>query len=215
MVRGDTVQTLLVATSNSGKLDEIRQFLSSFPLQVHGLETLSDVPPCSESGVTFAENARQKAEYYSQFCGGLTLADDSGLIVDALNGIPGVHSARFVSLSASDEERYREVLRLMESVPEPSRQARFVCCLALARRGKFLDLFEGVVEGHITYEPRGERGFGYDPIFLIPEVGKTMAELEAEQKLLLSHRGNALKKFSSALTDLLALAPENSTGTAF
>src|SRR5262249_14535004 len=162
------VQTLLIATANRGKLSEIRQFLSLFPLQITGLETLAEIAPCRETGVTFAENARQKAEYYSQFAGGLTLADDSGLVVDALDGNPGVRSARFVSPSATDEERYREVLRLLDAVPEASRQGRFVCCLALARRGKFLDLFEGTVEGLITHEPRGEQGFGYDPIFLIP-----------------------------------------------
>jgi XTP/dITP diphosphohydrolase len=209
------VQTLLIATVNPGKVTEIRQFLSSFPLQVTGLETLTDITPCQETGATFAENARQKAEYYSQFAGGLTLADDSGLVVNALDGNPGVHSARFVSPSATDEERYREVLRLMDAVPEASRQARFVCCLALARRGKFLDLFEGIVEGLITREPRGEQGFGYDPIFLIPEIGNTMAELAAEKKLLVSHRGMALQKLADSLTHLLPLAPQASTGTGF
>jgi XTP/dITP diphosphohydrolase len=209
------VQTLLIATANLGKVREIRQFLSSFPLHVIGFETLTNVTPCLETGATFAENARQKAEYYSQFAAGLTLADDSGLLVDALDGNPGVRSARFVSLSATDEERYREVLRLMDAVPEESRQARFVCCLALARRGKFLDLFEGIVEGQITCEPRGQDGFGYDPIFLVPEVGNTMAELEPEKKLVLSHRGMALKKLADALTHLLPLIPQESTGPGF
>jgi len=197
------VQTLLIATANRGKVSEIQQFLSSFPVHVQGLEALVDVTPCLETGTTFAENARQKAEYYSQFVSGLTLADDSGLVVDALDGSPGVRSARFVSPSATDEERYREVLRLMEGVPDTSRQSRFVCCLALARRGKFLDLFEGIVQGLIIHEPRGKHGFGYDPIFLIPEVGSTMAELEPEEKLVLSHRGIALKKLADALTHLL------------
>jgi XTP/dITP diphosphohydrolase len=197
------VQTLLIATANRGKVSEIQQFLSSFPVRVQGLEALGDVTPCPETGSTFAENARQKAEYYSQFTSGLTLADDSGLVVDALDGSPGIRSARFVSPTAADEERYREVLRLMDAVPDASRQARFVCCLALARRGKFLDLFEGIVQGLITHEPRGKHGFGYDPIFLIPEVGITMAELEPEEKLVLSHRGIALKKLADALRHLL------------
>jgi XTP/dITP diphosphohydrolase len=197
------VQTLLIATANRGKVSEIQQFLSSFPVRVQGLEALVDVAPCLETGTTFAENARQKAEYYSQFISGLTLADDSGLVVDALDGSPGVRSARFVSPSATDEERNREVLRLMDTVPDASRQARFVCCLALARRGKFLDLFEGIVRGLITHEPRGKHGLGYDPIFLIPEVGSTMAELEPEEKLTLSHRGIALKKLAEALAHLL------------
>ena len=197
------MQTLLIATANRGKLSEFQQFLSSFPVRVIGLETLVDVAACFETGSTFAENARQKAEYYSQFTSRLTLADDSGLVVDALDGSPGVRSARFVSSSATDEERYREVLRLLDAVPDTSRQARFVCCLALARRGKFLDLFEGIVQGLITREPRGKHGFGYDPIFHIPEVGNTMAELEPEEKLVLSHRGIALKKLVDALPHLL------------
>jgi XTP/dITP diphosphohydrolase len=182
------VQTLLIATANRGKVTEIRRFLSSFTLRVTGLETLTDIAPCQETGATFAENARLKAEYYSQFAGGLTLADDSGLVVDALDGNPGVRSARFVSPSATDQERCREVLRLMDAVPEASRQARFVCCLALARRGKFLDLFE---------------------------IGNTMAELAAEKKLLVSHRGMALQKLADSLTHLLPLAPQASTGTGF
>jgi XTP/dITP diphosphohydrolase len=197
------VQTLLIATGNQGKVTEIQQFLSSHPIQLVGLETLVDVAPWRETGTTFAENARQKAEYYSQFTSWLTLADDSGLVVDALEGSPGVGSARFVSPSATDEKRCREILRLMSEVPDAKRQARFVCCLALARRGKFLDLFEGMVEGMITHEPKGEHGFGYDPIFLISEVGNTMAELEPEEKLGLSHRGIALKKLARALTHLL------------
>jgi XTP/dITP diphosphohydrolase len=198
-----TPQTLLIATHNPGKVREIRQFLSSLPIQTVGLEILTNTDPWIETGSTFEENARQKAEYYSQLSSFLTVADDSGLIIDALDGQPGVLSARFVGASATDEDRNREILRLMSEVPEEKRQARFFCCLSLARKGKLLDFYDGVVEGLVAKEPRGEFGFGYDPIFFIPPLGKTMAEITPEEKLTLSHRGFALRKLAEGLRLLL------------
>lgn len=201
-------QTILVATFNLGKASEIKQFLSSLLIRTIDLHMLSDLAPCLERGSTFEENARQKACYYSQFSPVLTLADDSGLVVDALNGKPGIHSARFLSEPATDEERNREVLFQMHAVSEERRSARFVCCMALARQGKHLDTFEETVEGLIGHKPQGKNGFGYDPIFFIPEVGKTMAELEPIEKLRLSHRGRALRRLGAALTThYLAIAP--------
>ena len=194
---------LLIATHNPGKVREFQKFLSLHPVQVTDLDTLPQTGPCLETGSTFEQNAREKAEYYSQFTSYLTLADDSGLVIDALDGQPGIFSARFLSLSASDEDRCREVLRLLSGVPDELRLAKFVCCLALARRGKLLDIFQGTVEGVIIHELKGKFGFGYDPIFLISEVGKTMAELETEEKLRLSHRGVALQKLAVGLTHLL------------
>jgi XTP/dITP diphosphohydrolase len=195
-----SIQTLLVATFNPGKVKEIEEFLSSFSIRVIGLNTLSSLKPCSEVGKSFKENACQKAQYYSRFSSALTLADDSGLVVDALDGQPGIHSARFVSQSATDEERYREVLFRMREVPEDKRSARFVCCIALACQGKLLDVCEGYIEGIIAREPRGTYGFGYDPIFLLPKLGKTMAQLEPAEKLKISHRGRALEKVAAVLT---------------
>jgi len=186
----------VIATHNPGKVREIRQFLSSLPIQTVGLEILANTDPWIETGSTFEENARQKAEYYSQLTSFLTVADDSGLVIDALDGQPGEFSARFGGDSATDEDRNREVLRLMSDVPEEKRQARFFCCLALARKGKLLDSYDGVVEGLIAREPRGEFGFGYDPIFIIPRLDKTMAEIEPDEKLALSHRGLALTKLA-------------------
>ena len=203
------MRTLLIATHNSGKLKEFQQFLSSHAVHLVGLDALAEIEVCRETGSTFRENARQKAEYYSQFTSHLTAADDSGLVIDALDGRPGVFSARFLGSFASDEDRCREVLRLISNVPDEHRVARFVCCLALARRGKLLDVFEGTVDGVIIHELRGEFGFGYDSIFLIPEVGKTMAELEPEEKLRLSHRGVALNRLTGGLVHFLDVTRRN------
>jgi XTP/dITP diphosphohydrolase len=185
---------LLAATFNAGKIREIQSCLSGLGYRILGLDSLPEVPPTSEDGRTFEANARQKAVYYSQFSNHLTLADDSGLEVDALGGLPGIHSARFVSKTATDEQRYREILVRLELVPEADRGARFVCCLALARQGEVLKTFEGKLEGVIGFQPRGGNGFGYDPIFLLPHFGKTMAELSDQEKNRLSHRGIALRK---------------------
>lgn len=192
-------QSLLVATFNPGKLREFQGYLADLPFEVTGLQSLPDLPPSPEDGDTFEQNARQKAGYYSRFFPGLTLADDSGLVVDALNGEPGVYSARYVSPSATDEQRCREILTRLQDAAEPDRTARFVCCLALARRGVVLYTFEGTVEGEIAREARGNNGFGYDPIFLFPELNRTMAELSRAEKLKVSHRGQALRKLSEYL----------------
>jgi XTP/dITP diphosphohydrolase len=177
----------------------MKDFLSALPFDIFGLEVIPGLQPCLEIGSSFAENARQKAEYYSQFSEVLTIADDSGLVVDALDGQPGIYSARFVSESATDEERYREVLFRMRNVPSHERTARFVCCVVMALEGTMLDIFEGTVEGLIVREPRGENGFGYDAIFLVPKLGKTLAELGPSVKLAVSHRGQALQKLFPAL----------------
>ncbi|MSO21857.1 MAG: RdgB/HAM1 family non-canonical purine NTP pyrophosphatase [Acidobacteria bacterium] len=189
-------ETLLVATFNPGKLREFQGYLAGLPFEVTGLQSLPEVPPSPEDGDTFEHNARQKASYYSRLFSGLTLADDSGLVVDALGGEPGVYSARFVSPSATDAERCCAILTRLQGAANPDRTARFVCCLALARQGKVVQTFEGTVEGEIARELRGDNGFGYDPIFLFPELNRTMAELSAAEKLKVSHRGQALRKMS-------------------
>jgi XTP/dITP diphosphohydrolase len=190
---------LVVASLNVGKVREIESGLADFGYEVVGLANLPNVRPSPEAGSTFEANARQKAAYYSRLSDHLTVADDSGLEVDALGGLPGVHSARFLSESATDEQRSREILARMEGIPEPRRGARFVCCLVVARQGQVLEVFEGGVEGSIAREPRGNNGFGYDPIFLLPSLGRTMAELTAEEKNRWSHRGLALQKLRSYL----------------
>ena len=192
-------EPLLVATFNPGKLREFHDYLAGLPLDVIGLQSLPDLSPSPEDGNTFEQNAQQKARYYSRFFPGLTLADDSGLVVDALGGEPGIYSARYVSPSATDEQRCCEILARLQNVPDLGRTARFVCSLALARQGKVIQTFEGTVEGEIAREQRGENGFGYDPIFLFPKLNRTMAELSAADKLAVSHRGQALRKMGEYL----------------
>lgn len=192
-------ETLLVATLNPGKLREFRDYLRGFPFEVTGLHSLPAASPSPEDGETFEQNARQKASYYSRLFPGLALADDSGIVVDALGGEPGVYSARYVSPSATDEQRCLEILRRLRNVAGPQRSARFVCCLALARQGEVIQTFDGTIEGEIAYEPRGSNGFGYDPIFLLPQLNRMMAELSAAEKLEVSHRGQALRKMSEYL----------------
>ncbi len=193
---------LLVASLNPGKIREFHDFLGDLPVEVLGLRSFPGHTECVEDGKTFEENARKKAAHYSRLTHVLTLADDSGLVVDALNGEPGIYSARYLGEKATDRERYLSILDRLKSVPEAGRTARFECCIALARQGEVLQTFNGVVEGRIGWEARGENGFGYDPIFLVPEMGKTMAELNPAEKLQISHRGRALRLASRYLHGL-------------
>ena len=206
MLSSNNVESLIIATLNPGKVKEIRTFLESLPCHPVGLEQLPAAPVCQEDGESFEANARQKALHYSRFSKCLTLADDSGLEVDALGGLPGVRSARLLSESASDKDRYMEILRRLLDIPESQRTARFMCCIALARQGELLAVFSGVLEGSITREPRGNQGFGYDPIFLIPALHKTVAELLTEEKDEISHRGQALRAMQSYLQNNLQTA---------
>ncbi len=184
--------TLLVATLNLGKVREIREFLKQAPFRLVDLSGLQGVVASPEDGESFEANARQKACFYSAHTDWLVLADDSGLVVDALNGQPGVHSARYLSESASDEQRCRAILSSLKDVCAEKRSARFVCSLVLAHRSTVLHVCTGVVEGNIALEMTGRNGFGYDPIFIVSEKGRTMAELTPNEKLEVSHRGRAL-----------------------
>ena len=160
--------------------------------------------------MTFLENARQKSLAYSLLSEHLTLAEDSGLEVDHLNGAPGVFSARFSDPGASDEKNIRKVLRLMKGVPWPDRRARFVCQLVLSRKGRILKEYRGQVRGSIALEKRGDRGFGYDPVFFYRPFGRTFGELRPERKNAVSHRGRALKKMRMFLRRYAA-TPEKGT----
>jgi XTP/dITP diphosphohydrolase len=189
---------LLVATGNPGKLREYREMLNGLDVDWVGLGDvgLGDMD-VAEAGTTFEANARIKAEAYGKASGLLTLADDSGLVVDALNGAPGVYSARYGSPEVtSDEGRYQKLLQDMYGIEQ--RSARFVCVVAIFAPDGGVTLFEGKVEGHIAHRPRGSNGFGYDPLFVFPERGVTMAELTSAEKNAISHRGRAAR----------ALAPE-------
>lgn len=193
---------ILLATHNAGKLREMRQLAAG--LRWRSLDEFPHVAPSPETGRTFADNARQKALYYAAATGLPTLADDSGLEVDALQGAPGVHSARFAGEPRDDRANNRKLVRLLREVAAAERTARYRCAVALALDGRVVAEADGTLEGVICDEPRGAGGFGYDPHFLIPELGLTAAELPAEQKNAISHRGQALRKILPKIETLLA-----------
>lgn len=190
---------LLVATTNAGKLREIRLLLSGMPVELTTLRDLDPIDEPEETGATFEENARLKALYYASRSGLATVAEDSGLIIDGMDGEPGVRSARFLRPDASYPERFAEIFRRLAEPPIKNRAARFVCALAVAEDGRIVYEARGTVEGEIAHEPRGERGFGYDPIFYFPPYDATLAEVADEAKLAVAHRGQAFR----ALADWL------------
>ena len=202
-----------MASTNPGKLAELSlgSRLWSNPGEVledwviTGLTGLSNLPPCTEDENSFGANAHKKALHYSQYVTGLLLGDDSGLEVAALGGAPGIHSARYAGPAATDAQNNAKLLQDMNEVPPQMRAARFVCELALAREGKLLARFGGVAEGFILGAPRGHGGFGYDPLFLDPSIGKTFAEFKLEEKMQRSHRGKALR----GLMEWLATGPRS------
>jgi len=180
---------LYCATTNPGKLRECRLAVAD-SRGVEALPGFASVTPCEETGVTFEENAVQKALYYSKHCDGHLFVDDSGLEVDALGGAPGVYSARYAGPDATDEANNRLLLDRMRGIPE--RTARFVCVVALAKSGQLVRTFRGEVEGLLAEEPRGLNGFGYDPLFYYPPFGGTFGEAPLERKMEVSHRSRAL-----------------------
>ena len=199
----DRPLSLFVASSNEGKLREFRALAKSAGASV-SLDVIPDfdsLPPFEEKWPTFAENAAGKALHYSRLTPGIVVADDSGLVLPALGGAPGVHSARYAGLGASDADRIRKLLGEMRGKQGKDRLGRFVCVAAAAESGKVCGLFSASAEGIVLEEPRGQNGFGYDPIFFFPTLGKTFAELSREEKNLHSHRGKAFRK---ALEFLLA-----------
>lgn len=185
------VRKLLIATHNPGKIREYQTLLADLPLLVTSLRAEGIVDDVEETGETFAANARLKARAYAHQSGLWTWADDSGLEVDALDGRPGVYSARYAGPSATDRDRYQKVLAELQQYPERPRSARFWCVVAIASPDDEIFTTEASVEGEIITAARGEHGFGYDPIFYLPDLGKTMAELPAEIKNQISHRGKA------------------------
>jgi len=205
---------ILVASTNPGKMKELIELLGELasPIPWKSLADFRDLPEVVEDGSTFARNAQKKALGYAKATGMLTIADDSGLCIDALGGQPGVQSARFANEVSKDTDRkavdrsnYEKVLHLMQGVPAPQRTARFICHLCLASPKEVLIQAEGIVEGTITETPRGEGGFGYDPIFLIPELNRTAAELTPDEKNQISHRARAIQKFKPMLLNYLNL----------
>jgi XTP/dITP diphosphohydrolase len=200
---------LYLASSNPGKLREFSKAAKHGGFQVEPVPGIRSLPRVSEDGRTFEENARKKALHYSRSTEGLVFADDSGICVDALGGAPGVFAARFAGEGAGDKANNRmllEELRRVEAAgnASPNRRAHYVCVLALARRGEILTLVEGWATGLILDEPRGSGGFGYDPYFYYPPLGKTFAELTPKEKFQVSHRGAAFRKLLAQLDQLQA-----------
>jgi XTP/dITP diphosphohydrolase len=197
------MKPVLVATSNPGKIRDFAGAAFRYNIEIAAIPNFAALPTVVEDGKTFEANACKKAEQYSRHVPGeLVIADDSGLEVDALGGAPGVHSARYAAdephaaeQNTEDELNNAKLIRQIAKLPPEKRTGRFVCWIAAARDGKTLGVFEGKAEGIILVQPRGSRGFGYDPLFYFPQIKKTFAELTAEEKAQYSHRGAAFKKF--------------------
>ena len=194
---------LFLASSNTGKAEEFRALANvnggETPVQITLLREFDSHSPFEEDAPTFAENAAGKALHYSRFATGLVFADDSGLVVPALGGAPGVHSARYAGPGASNAERIAKVLGELRGKSGGARAAYFVCAIALARAGRALAVVTDRVDGEILESPRGSGGFGYDPVFYLPALEKTFAELQPEEKNSCSHRGKAFRKLLTAI----------------
>ena len=196
---------LLLATNNKGKVREYRHLLHDLPYELVTLAEQNITTVVAETGQSLEDNARLKATALAKESRLITLADDSGLEVDALGGEPGPLSARYAGEDASDKERVRYLLARLEGVPWEKRKARFRCVIALAKPDGQVELCQGERRGYITFEPRGEQGFGYDPVFYLPELDKTMAELSLEIKNQVSHRGQAARQVQQKLERLTGI----------
>lgn len=194
---------LFLASSNPGKLREYRALACQFAdeTEIDLLPRFAEFPVFPEDAPTFAENATGKALRYSRFANEIVFADDSGLVVPSLAGAPGVRSARYAGENATDQERNAKLLAALRDKHDSARNAKFVCVIAAAKQGKMLAVVSDSVEGIITIEPRGMNGFGYDPLFYFPPLGKTFAELTETEKNLHSHRGKAFRRLCTALTN--------------
>jgi XTP/dITP diphosphohydrolase len=185
---------VFLGTSNPGKVREYSELAGEFSVELDLLQNFREILAFEESAPTFAENAAGKAVHYSKHSSGIVLADDSGLVVPALGGAPGIHSARYAGPNATDADRVHKLLRAMEGKEGEKRRARFVCVTAIARRGRAIGVVSDFAEGTLTKEPRGTHGFGYDPIFFFEQLGRTYAESTREEKNKYSHRGKAFRK---------------------
>lgn len=195
------VNYLIIASRNKGKTAEIRELLSGFPITIKNLDDFGPIPEVEEDGQTFDENAYKKASFAARVLGHPALADDSGLVVEALDGAPGVLSARYAGPDATNEQRFRKLLREMEGIR--NRKAAFECVISLAVPTGPALTYEGRCEGLIAESPVGTNGFGYDPIFFYPPFKKTFAQLTREEKGRVSHRGKALEEFKNEFDSVI------------
>lgn len=198
-----TKKTMIIATSNEGKAKEFVNLFKEYGYEVKTLLDYPDIPDVPETGETFKENAYQKASAISKALDTIVLADDSGLEVDALNGAPGIYSARFAGEHGNDEKNNVKLLKELEQLPREERGANFHCSLILVGSGREPLHVSGEVQGYILDSPQGSNGFGYDPLFYLPELEKSMAELTNEEKNEISHRAHAIKKLKQHLEDWL------------
>ena len=196
------LQIIVLATRNAGKAKEFQELLKDFPVQIKNLNDFGPIPEVEEDGVTFDDNAYKKASFAAKALGLPTIADDSGLVVEALGGAPGVKSARYAGENASDQENIKKLLGEMEG--KSDRRAAFECVISIAVPSGPALTYEGRCEGEITREPKGVSGFGYDPVFYCPEYGKTFAELTGAEKNKVSHRGKALVQVVEEFDKILA-----------
>lgn len=196
------MKNILIATKNKGKVKEFKSLFNKHHIEIQSLHDLNkNIPDVEETGTTFKENARLKAEEIAKLLNCPVIADDSGLVIDALDGRPGVYSARYAGEQATDEKNNKKVLDELKDVPASERKARFVCILALAQPGKETIFTEGYCEGEIAFSPKGTNGFGYDPIFIPQGYSVTLAELSNEEKNKISHRFHALQLLEDVIID--------------
>ncbi|MFO7866440.1 MAG: RdgB/HAM1 family non-canonical purine NTP pyrophosphatase [Candidatus Aminicenantes bacterium] len=196
---------LLLASANTGKIEEFRSFLSDLSIRILSLHDIGSKSAYHEKGTSFRENAAGKSLFYSREWPGLILGEDSGLMVDALDGAPGIYSARFAGPKAADQDNIRKLLEKMNGLPPAQRKARFISCLVLSKQGRIIYEIEKNVRGLILDHPEGNQGFGYDPVFFYPPLGKTFAQISPSEKNLISHRGKALR----ALKEMLLRMPSS------
>ena len=187
------MQRIIFATTNENKMKEIREILSDFPVEIFSLKEAGIKADIDENGSSFEENAAIKAEAIEKMTGAIVLADDSGLEIDYLKGEPGIYSARYMGEETSYHVKNAHLIERLKGVPDEQRTARFVCCVAAAFPDRETAVVRGTIEGHIGYKDEGENGFGYDPIFYVPEYGCTTASMTSEAKNAISHRGKALQ----------------------
>lgn len=192
------IMKIVFASGNQGKVNEVKAMLAGTGIELVSLSGYANVPEIVEDGISFEENALKKARIISEFTGEAVLADDSGLVVDVLNGEPGIYSSRYAGEKATDVENNEKLLAKLKNIPAEKRTAFFLCVLVLYRKDGTFDFFEGKWQGRIIDEKRGYNGFGYDPIFWIPELKMTAAELPSDIKNKVSHRGQAVAKFKSS-----------------
>jgi XTP/dITP diphosphohydrolase len=190
---------LCLASGNPGKLHEFQVLAAGHALELQLLPGFAAIPEFEENAPTFAENAAGKALHYARHCQGMVFADDSGLVVPALGGAPGVHSARYAGAGASNEQRIAKLLAELQGKKGAERAAYFLCVIAAAQQGRAVAVVSAKVDGEILEAPRGCGGFGYDPVFFFPELGKSFAELQPEEKNQFSHRGKAFRRLMEVL----------------